>query len=812
MKLARYFFVLLLLSCSFLVHAQLDSLELHLDTVGTLSLRIDSAQKSSLTSLKLSGTINGTDILFLREMGGSDKDGKSTTGKLSHLDLTNVTIDASGLAYYKYFTAIRRTLSTNFFYGCTRLKSIRLPKNVEAIVPSAFTGCIGLVDILIDSLNPYFSSLEGVLYSKDFSTLLYYPNSKDSTFSLPNSVTSMVNYAFAGCSNLRSITLSNSLKEIGERSFYKCINLSSIRIPNSVEKIGKYAFESCENLSKINLPDKLSSLELGLFFKCSKLDSVTLPFSVKAIADACFSYCENLKSIYIPSYVESIGKSAFSYCRTLSEIGLPSMLTSIGDDAFYHCDSLTRVTIPARVSSMGPRVFGECTHLSQVDLPASLTVVPYKLFENCTMLSSISMPETLVEIQGRVFENCKSLTDLVLPSSIQILGSSVFRNCIGLTEVHLPPKIKALSATFDGCINLSFVTLPDSLVSVGENTFRDCIQLTSFDLPKGVLSLVGGSDYYVSSGIMNNTSIECLNLPPSVKNITSGSLNNCSTLQRIEVDEANEYYSSIDGVLYSKFGEELVSCPNFKCSTYTIPDFVQSVGAGAFAYCSNLTSIFLPDNVLKIKPGAFSRCANLKEIRLPENLESIGNRAFWRCNQLASVIIPDNTVEIEQGAFESCTSISTISLGMYTDSIGEDAFVCPKLRSIHCRSMEPPKIVSSPYYHTFHYVNKDSCVVYVPTGTKLKYASAPGWWDFKNFVEEEIVSIPKTLEQKHTVRGLNGKVSITGLKMGETVEVYTLQGVLLRKIKATNASLLIVLPTSSLYLVRLGADTHKVLL
>ena len=135
---------------------------------------------------------------------------------------------------------------------------------------------------------------------------------------IPNSVTSIGEEAFAGC-NLSSITIPNSVTSIGEAAFSSCL-LSSIVIPNSVTSIGKQAFYYCTSLKSITIPNSVTSIGKEAFYSCYSLSSITIPNSVTSIGSYAFSYCTSLKSITIPNSVTSIGVDAFSYCDSLQEI------------------------------------------------------------------------------------------------------------------------------------------------------------------------------------------------------------------------------------------------------------------------------------------------------------------------------------------------------------------------------------------------------------------------------------------------------------------------------------------------------------
>ena len=147
-------------------------------------------------------------------------------------------------------------------------------------------------------------------------------------------------------------------------------SVTSVVIPNSVTSIGNYAFQECTNLASITIGNGVTSIGSSAFRACSQLTSATIGNSVTSVGSSAFNLCTSLTSINIPDSATSIGDNAFNNCTSLISITIPNSVTSIGDSAFNNCIALIIITIPNSVTSIGDNVFQGCTKLVTVYLPA----------------------------------------------------------------------------------------------------------------------------------------------------------------------------------------------------------------------------------------------------------------------------------------------------------------------------------------------------------------------------------------------------------------------------------------------------------
>ena len=262
-----------------------------------------------------------------------------------------------------------------------------------------------------DTLSLNWSDIYGNEFTYDFESDSYYDEISRTLYIFSDSysdeipadvqcviigdaVTSIGDYAFSGCTSLKSIAIPDSVTSIGSRAFYGCDSLTSIAIPDSVTSIGRGAFEACTSLTSIAIPDSVTYIGDVAFYNCFSLTSITIPDSVTSIGGWVFMYCPSLTSVTIGNGVTSIGGWAFAYCTSLESITIPDRVTEIGNYAFENCVSLTSVIIPDSVTSIGNYVFYNCSSLTSIAIPDSVTSIGRSAFEGCDSLTSVIFENT----------------------------------------------------------------------------------------------------------------------------------------------------------------------------------------------------------------------------------------------------------------------------------------------------------------------------------------------------------------------------------------------------------------------------------
>ena len=252
------------------------------------------------------------------------------------------------------------------FYNCSSLSYVFLGASVETIGTYAFTGCGALETIEVSENNPFYKSMDGVLFDHEAKTLLYYPRGKSGEhYTVPNSVTAIGNQAFYLNTHIASVTLGESVISIGTGAFYACINLTEINLPNSITTIGDAAFGDCEALSSIVLPKYLTKINAGVFGGCSSLQHIVIPRFVRWIKDAAFTKSGLVSVEFEGDMVESI-EAAFSMCENLTSIMLPNSVRGLSGGVFAKCSHLENVVLGSNIQFIGGFAFNECVALQTV--------------------------------------------------------------------------------------------------------------------------------------------------------------------------------------------------------------------------------------------------------------------------------------------------------------------------------------------------------------------------------------------------------------------------------------------------------------
>jgi len=256
--------------------------------------------------------------------------------------------------------------------------------------------------------------------------------------------------------------------KVGESCFEGNTSVTSITIPDSVTSIEDYAFYNCTSLPSITIPDSVTSIGFGTFANCTSFTSVTIPDSVTSIGEYAFYNCTSLTSVTIPDSVTSIGERAFMDCTSLTSVTIPDSVTSIGERAFMNCTSLTSIPVNTdnlNYSSVDGVLFNK--------LQTSLILYPAGKEDD-----SYTIPDSVESIWNGAFSQCTSLTNITIPDSVESIWNGAFSECSSLTSVTIPDSVTSIGVyAFHDCTSLTSITIPDSIESIGEGAFEGCTSL-----------------------------------------------------------------------------------------------------------------------------------------------------------------------------------------------------------------------------------------------------------------------------------------------------------------------------------------------
>ena len=344
------------------------------------------------------------------------------------------------------------------FDDCSNISSIIIPNSVTSIGYGVLSGCSGLTSIIVEKGNSQYDNrndCNAIIESHSNTLIAGCMNTI-----IPNSVTSIGDCAFYGCSGLASINIPESVMSIGSNAFYGCSNLTSITIPNSVTSIGNGAFYKTNWYN--NQPNGLVYVGLCLYRYKGIMPAntrVEIKDGTKGIAGDAFNSYPNLISINIPNSVTNIGAWAFEGCSGLTSVIIPNSVTSIGGCAFEGCSGLTSITIPNSVTSIGANAFSLCSSLTSITIPESVTSIGEMAFFMCSNLTSITIPNSITCIEGSTFMGCSSLTSITIPNSVTNIGGMVFSGCTSLTSITIPESVTSIGYwAFNGCEGLTSIT------------------------------------------------------------------------------------------------------------------------------------------------------------------------------------------------------------------------------------------------------------------------------------------------------------------------------------------------------------------
>jgi hypothetical protein len=301
--------------------------------------------QSAITSVTIPGSITNIGAFAFQEC----------------VNLTNITIPGNvtdiGESAFQFCTSLASvtladgvaSIETGAFAFCDSLTGVNIPASVTNIGAAPFEGCDNLATITVDPQNLFYSSVNGVLFDEEQTTLEEYPAGLAGNYAIPGTVTNIGESAFLRCTYLTGVMIPDSVTIIGDSVFDLCSSLTNATIPCNVISIGQYAFNECKNLA----------------------GSVTIPGGVSNLGEAAFNDCPNLNNVLIANGVASIGALAFESCVNLTNATISASVTNIGEEAFSDCFSLASVFFAGKPPALGAIAFSYDSNMTAYYLPGA---------------------------------------------------------------------------------------------------------------------------------------------------------------------------------------------------------------------------------------------------------------------------------------------------------------------------------------------------------------------------------------------------------------------------------------------------------
>ncbi|MDE6380416.1 MAG: leucine-rich repeat domain-containing protein, partial [Muribaculaceae bacterium] len=447
---------------------------------------------------------------------------------------------------------------------------VHLPSSIESIGKNPWRSLTGVSAITLDDTNGFFASQDGVLYSKDMSTLYVYPAGKeDNEFVIPSAVKNLEDMSMRNNIFLHSVDLSN-VESIGEMTFASS-QLTSLHLPSSIKHIGKAAFYNNLGLESLTVAADnsvfktedgmlIDNEEKTIVFSVFKSGDLIIPDGIVEIGDYAF-YQYDITTLKTPASLKRIDKCAFAESYALSQITINEGLEHIGDMAFQNCEKLSEFTFPSTLKSIGLQGFLN-TGLKKAILNEGLESINTYAFLRCLNIEEVYLPSTLTYVDEAIFSECTSLVKAVLAE--------------GLTSTY--------PYTFESDIALKEVSLPSTLVEIGPYSFYGS-GIESIDIPDGVTKICRAGLY--------QTQLKSVKLPDSVEEL-----------------------------------EEFALAWNERLSDFTAGSGLKIIGRVALHNLKNLTEVTLNEGLEEIGEEAFSNAESLESFTIPSTVTQIENGIF----------------------------------------------------------------------------------------------------------------------------------------------------------------------------------------
>ena len=503
--------------------------------------------------------------------------------------------------------------------------------------------------------------------------------------------------AFAGNTEIVSVTFSDQIECIGEKSFYGCSSLEKIKMGEKLETISSEAFSQCVRLNSIEFSENIKAIQNNAFENCSNLEKLEFPSGIKSLSGRAFYNCRNLKSIEYPAGWEETPDSynnrtdygdgnnyytsPFEGCESLTEIEIPKGVTTVPKHAFQNCTGLKKVVLPEGMTEIGAYAFKNAGTMQEINFPETLSKIGSYTFSECKGLTEAEIPDSVTEVGRNAYAGCTGIKNLQLGKGIETIASSVFSDCSGLTKLNLSENLTAIqSYAFQNCSSLEKIEFPSSVRSLSGRAFYNCKKLKNIGYPVNWeetpdsyynrTDYGDGNDYYTSpfEGCESLTEIE---IPKGVTTVPKHAFQNCTGLKKVVLPEG---MTEIGAYAFKNAGT---------MQEINFPETLSKIGSYTFSECKGLTEAEIPDSVTEVGRNAYAGCTGIKNLQLGKGIETIASSVFSDCSGLTKLNLSENLTAIQSYAFQNCSSLEKIEFPSSVRSLSGRAFYnCKKLKNI----------------------------------------------------------------------------------------------------------------------------------
>lgn len=562
------------------------------------------------------------------------------------------------------------TIDRDAFRACNSLTTVTLPSTLVNYGTRVFSTCKNLTEILVADGNENYRSENGVLFSKDGTVLIAYPNGRQQeSCAVPEGVVTIANDSFRESVYLKSVSIPSSVRTVGEFAFYYCCKLNTVTFAEGTTHIGIGAFYECPCLTEMVVPEGVTVIDIAAFQDCTGLRSITIPSTVTTIGIDAFSGCFALESADLPASLETVGERAFFNCAKLTTAVFGDRVTRIGEEAFRSCDALTTVVFGAGVANIEPYAFADCYDLESVRFTGNApddcgegiftsTAQNFRIYYDGQYRDSWA-PNGETKWNGypiyAIYDGtCGEHTEWTFSEetgTLTVSGSGPMSWTEGASTNSQSAVTRnarnAGSAPWSICNALiKTAVIEYGVTSINSNAFASCAQLTAVTIPATVNTIADGA----FQSCDNLTALYMQGEPP--QNATVNAFDNTANTLQIYYpqDQAQTWTDHADAtsgenltwngvsigqkVFTGTFGGNLTWTFDNEGFVLTIsgaaaiPDFEANAAYPWADYADSVASVAVQSGVTAIGANAFATCTNAKSVEIPHSVVTIGANAY----------------------------------------------------------------------------------------------------------------------------------------------------------------------------------------